>query len=234
MQQTGGHESSVERRKSLAHRRMSNEEHPSPVSVEFQEALEKDGFTFAGELSNPILGEDTEDEDPRAPGSTNKPPSASSIPGKVLPSQEGARKIRGWLEELLEQHGVTADEQQWQRDLDAFMDEIHPLYAFLHPSSVRETFNDLWNYSPFWFLTDPAQREQKQTSVAIVFFCLALGRCSAFSRMTDSSGVYSSGWSLYSVGTSLFKDTTQMSSATTDTDTLQALVLRVSQGCPLI
>lgn len=208
--------------------RTSVDEQPKSASVELLSALETDGQTFAGELSMaPALGEEDETSDCTNNASSGMLPEYPS-PGSSL-HHPTTRRVSGWLESILTQHGVVADEQQWRYDLQCFMDEVHPFYACLHSPKVWETFNDMWEYSTPWSLTDAAGRERKRLSLALVFFCLALGRCSVSLTTADASAVYSSGWSLYSVGMTLLQGGMETSSAATKSlPMLQALVIRVS------
>lgn len=217
-------------------------EHGSPDSAELQSVLEADGQTFAGELSiSPAFQDMSEsldgsgiDDDP----SHGKGNAAASAKGTFLRRGGGGdvsssgdhqvRKVRGWLEAILAHHGVLADEAAWRWHLQVFFDEVHVLYPFLHAPTVWETFDELWEYSALWAMTNAAEREHKRMSVAVVCFCLALGRCSVSSRMADASGVHSSGWSLYSVGMSLVQDAVEMNNMTAKSlVALQIIMLRV-------
>ncbi|KAH6995541.1 fungal-specific transcription factor domain-containing protein, partial [Ilyonectria sp. MPI-CAGE-AT-0026] len=205
--------------------RTSVDGQPKSASVELLSALETDGQTFAGELSmTPALGEEDETSDCTNTASSGMLPEYPS-PGSSL-HHPTTRRVSGWLESILAQHGVVADEQQWRYDLQYFMDEVHPFYACLHSPKVWETFNDMWEYSTPWSLTDAAGRERKRLSLALVFFCLALGRCSVSLTTADASAVYSSGWSLYSVGMTLLQGGMETSSAATKSlPMLQALAV---------
>jgi hypothetical protein len=113
--------------------------------------------------------------------------------------------------------------------LNIFLEEVHILYPILHPPTLWDIFDGMWENSVLWNMTNPAEREHKRLSVALVCFCLALGRCSVPTRMTDASGVRSAGWSLYSVGVSLMQDAMGLSNtAAKSLLTLQLLLLRVS------
>lgn len=213
-------------------------EQGSPDSAELQSVLETDGQTFAGELSiSPAFQEMGESLD--GSGINNvlhheKPKEASAkCPslqhgGDISSGDHQARKPRGWLEAILVHHGVNADESDWRWYLQVFFDEVHVLYPFLHAPTVWETFNELWEYSALWAMTNAAEREHKRMNVAVVCFCLALGRCSVSSRMADASGVHSSGWSLYSVGMSLVQDAVEMNNTTAKSlVAMQIIMLRV-------
>ncbi|KAH7133763.1 fungal-specific transcription factor domain-containing protein [Dactylonectria macrodidyma] len=208
-----------------AHGGMPGEDFPTPKSTELDSVLEVDGQTFAGEISMSPAFQDV-DEGPVNAASKSLPNIPAGPP--AAPGDKGSRKVRGWLESVLNQHGVVANEEEWRRYLAIFMDEIHILYPILHRPTVWATFDELWEYSALWSMSNSADREQKRMSVALVCFCLALGRCSVSTRMTDANGVHSAGWSLYSVGLALMQDTMEMSNAAAKSlVTLQILVLRV-------
>ncbi|KAF4979783.1 hypothetical protein FZEAL_4087 [Fusarium zealandicum] len=180
--------------------------HVSPSSAKLQNALETDGQTFAGEITMAPSFPDDNDND-----NDNSDRTSTATPGlhpdySSPASSLGPRRPRGWFEGILIQHGVTIDEQQSRYYLQTFLDEVHPMYPLIHPPTLWETFDEMWQYPTLWGTTDTAEREHVRVSVALVCFCLALGRCSISSRITDPSGVHSSGWSLYSVGMSLLHD----------------------------
>ncbi|KAH8688468.1 fungal-specific transcription factor domain-containing protein [Ilyonectria robusta] len=205
---------------------------PTPRSTELENVLEADGQTFAGEISMSPAFQDVDEGLGHAVNSTSKSipkiPSGQSFSNPATSGDKGSRKVRGWLESVLNQHGVVANEEEWRRYLAIFMDEIHILYPILHRPTVWETFNELWEYSALWSMSNSADREQKRMSVALICFCLALGRCSVSTRMTDANGVHSAGWSLYSVGLALMQDTMEMSNnAAKSLVTMQILLLRV-------
>ncbi|KAK7420785.1 hypothetical protein QQX98_002589 [Neonectria punicea] len=207
--------------------RISVDGQPKSASAELISALETDGQTFAGELSmTPPLDDEDESMDCSNTASYGMLPEYPS-PGSSL-HHPTTRRVRGWLESILAQHGVVADEQQWRYDLQHFMEEVHPFYACLHPPKVWETFNDMWEYSALWSVTDAAGRERQRLSLALVFFCLALGRCGMPLTMPDASAAYSSGWGLYSVGMTLLQGGMETSSMATKSLLMpQALVIRV-------
>ncbi|CRK15719.1 hypothetical protein BN1723_010769 [Verticillium longisporum] len=206
----------------------AGEDHQISSTTDLSNVMEPDGQTFAGEISmSPGLQGMEDDMDRMAADSSGmmaEYPSRSPNPA----GDSSPRKIRAWLEAILDQHGVVADEEAWRRYLHVFLEEIHILYPILHAPTLWETFNEMWEYSALWPLTSSAEREQKRMAVALVCFCLALGRCSVSSRVTDANGVQSAGWTLYSVGMSLLQDSTEMSNtAAKSLLTLQMLLIRV-------
>ncbi|KAH7139957.1 fungal-specific transcription factor domain-containing protein [Dactylonectria estremocensis] len=203
---------------------------PSP-SAELQDAQETDGQTFAGELSMTPAFEGEDENLDHANTAASGVLSEYPSPGSSL-HHPTTRRVRGWLESILRQHRVDTDEQQWRQDLQAYMEEIHPFYTFIHPPTVWETFNEMWENPSLWPNINtaelPRQRQRQRIAVALVFLCLALGRCCNLPKIPDASGVYSSGWSLYNVGMSLLQGETERSSASTKSLlVLQVLMVRV-------
>lgn len=205
------------------------DDHSTPGAAELQDVLESDGQTFAGEISmTPTFNANDVVNVPDGVDGIEPGFSSVSPLQHTNPVGDKPRKVRAWLEAVLDQHGVVANEVEWRRYMHIFLDEIHVLYPILHPPTIWDTFNEIWEYSALWSLTSAAEREHKRMSVALVCFCLALGRCSVSTRMTDANGVHSAGWTLYSVGISLMHDTVEMSNtASKSLLTLQILVVRV-------
>lgn len=206
----------------------------SPAKL--QSALEADGQTFAGEITmNPAFEDDNETLDHNSVVSSglrleHSSPASSLHPPATSPGELGVRKGRWWFDSILAQHGVNIDENQSRYYLQVYLDEIHPMYPFIHPPAIWETFNEMWQYSTPWPTADSAEGEHMRVSMALVCFCLALGRCSISSRIADPSGVSSSGWSLYCVGKSLLQDLLETSNtATKSLLMLQVLIVRVSE-----
>ncbi|KAM0418498.1 hypothetical protein ACHAPD_004857 [Fusarium lateritium] len=200
-------------------------------AAKLQSALETEGQTFAGEMTMTPAFEDESDRldhnssvssamrvDYSSPASSLQPPATS-------PSDVTGRK-GGWFQGLLRRHGVVTDQEQCRYHLQVYMDEVHPMYPVVHPPAVWDIFNDMWQHSSS--SNESAQSEQLRVSVALVCFCLALGRCSLSTRMSDPSGVKSSGWSLYNVGMSLLGDLFETSNtAIKSLLMLQVLMVRI-------
>ncbi|XEV04705.1 hypothetical protein FSHL1_009992 [Fusarium sambucinum] len=200
-------------------------------AAKLQSALETEGQTFAGEMTMTPTFEDESDRldhnssvssamrvDYSSPASSLQPPATS-------PSDVTGRK-GGWFHGLLSRHGVVTDQEQCRYHLQVYMDEVHPMYPVVHPPAVWDIFNDMWQHSSS--SNESAQSEQLRVSVALVCFCLALGRCSLSTRMSDPSGVKSSGWSLYNVGMSLLGDLLETSNtAIKSLLMLQVLMVRI-------
>lgn len=200
----------------------------SPACAKLQSVLEPDGQSFMGELSmTPNL---VEVEGSGEESADNMIKLTADLPWD-MPSgrNKSSRKVRGWLESVLQRHGVVADEADWREYMELFFEEIHILYPILHPPAVWQTFNGLWEYGALWPMSDSAQREEKRLSVALVCICLALGRCCVSTRMTDATGVHSSGWSLCSVAMELMQDSERIGKrAATSLLNMQIQLLRAS------
>lgn len=203
-------------------------ESPSPACAQLQKVMEPDGQSFMGELSmtsNLIEAEGSGEE-----SSDNIIKLAVNLPwDRPSRRNKSSRKVRGWLESVLQRYGVVADEEDWREYMELFFEEIHILYPILHPPAVWHTFNGLWEYGALWPMTDSVEREEKRLSVALVCICLALGRCCVSTRMTDATGVHSSGWSLCSVTMELIQDSERIGKrATTSLLNMQIQLLRAS------
>lgn len=227
-----------QRRDSTSRSAIRDDDAASPDTTRLQRVLETNGQSFMGEFS---LSPGFDGPDKAKGISGYSSPDATLVPHEFgsldlgMPASNrdrSSRKVRGWFESVLEEHGVVADEAEWRKYMHLFFDEIHVLYPILHPPSVWEVFEQLWEYSALWSMADVAERARKRRSAALVCFCLALGRCCVSTRMTDSTGVHSSGWSLYSVGVSLIDDSSKTgSTAATSLLSLQLLLLKVCVSC---
>lgn len=220
-------------RPALSHTSVDDQLKPSAAKL--QDALETDGQTFAGEITMTPTFEDENDRlDHNSSASSatrvdySSPASSLHLPA-TSPGHVTGRK-RGWFESLLASHGVTADEQQCRYHLQVYMDEVHTMYPVVHPPAVWDVFNEMWQYPALSTSADSTDRDLLRVSLALVCFCIALGRCSISARSTDPSGVDSSGWSLHNVGMSLLGDLLETSNtAIKSLLMLQVLMIRVSQ-----
>lgn len=204
------------------------EDHRTPDSLGLQSVLESEGQAFAGEASLESGPRSVLEQRSGSVASSAPFRPSSSLSEQHTPGRTG--KIRGWLEVIFAQHGLYADQVEWRRYLRVFFDQVHILYPFLHPNSVWQTFDEMWECSALWVMSDTVEREQKTIAVAIVCFCLAIGRCNVSTRMEDVDGVQSAGWTLYSAGTSLIHNMSEPSdTSATSLLGFQVSVLRVSE-----
>lgn len=203
------------------------EDHRTPESLGLQSVLEPDGQAFAGEASLDTNARSVLDQISASVAS-----STAFRPSSQYSEHPSGRtgKVRGWLERIFAQHGLYADQTEWRKYLRVFFDQVHILYPFLHPNWVWQTFDEMWEYSALWNMCDPGERERKRMAVALVCFCLAIGRCNFSTRMEDVDGVQSAGWTLYSAGMSLIPDMPEPSDiSATSLLGFQISVVRVSK-----
>ncbi|KAI8652908.1 Zn(2)-C6 fungal-type domain-containing protein [Fusarium keratoplasticum] len=143
----------------------------SPAKL--QSALEADGQTFAGEITmNPAFEDDNETLDHNSVVSSglrleHSSPASSLHPPATSPGELGVRKGRWWFDSILAQHGVNIDENQSRYYLQVYLDEIHPMYPFIHPPAIWETFNEMWQYSTPWPTAESAEGEHMRVSMAL-------------------------------------------------------------------
>lgn len=196
--------------------------------------------TFVGETSMLHALRQTETHiDDLGPESRPESPLSSGRP--LTPKLRGAldanaeKKSRSWLRAILLSYGIVPDKAQFDTFLRVFFDEIHILYPFLHPQTVWQTYEYLWKRSLLVSSDDLDGNEESRLSVAIVFICLATGRCTGSSRVDNASGTHSAGWSLYSVAMYLLRQFLDLSQdPPISLHGLQALALMARISGPFI
>ncbi|KAF4547703.1 Fungal specific transcription factor domain-containing protein 4 [Elsinoe fawcettii] len=112
---------------------------------------------------------------------------------------------RASLKYLLGRLGILADKRQWKILLETFFSQVHVLYPFLHPPSVWSTFDQLWDHPELWTFDTSLLPDLTKLKLALLLFCLAIGRCTNSSRVDGSKGKDGAGWNLYTVGLSLME-----------------------------
>ena len=197
---------------------------------------DNDRHTFVGETSMLQALRQTEEQlnDLGPEFRPNSP--LSSGPGRPLTPKlrtalnaNAEKNSRSWLRAILLSYGIVPDKAQCDTSLRTYFDEIDVLYPFLHPPTVWRTYDYLWQRSLLVSSDDLDGNEESRLSVAIVFICLATGRCTGSSRVDNADGTHSAGWSLYSVAMYLlrqFLDMTQESAISLHG--IQALALMAS------
>lgn len=172
---------------------------------------ESEQQTFVGELSIPALPQASSNQG----GSmgSGAPKETKSHPLGLHPRRhtfadcerrpEAQKRSRRWPKNVLDSHGVEPDELEWETLLEVCFDEVHVLYPFLHPPSVRQTFAHLRKNSFALSLEELEGSHESRLTTALVFICLALGRCTASSRVDKEDGAHSAGWSLFSIAIDL-------------------------------
>jgi hypothetical protein len=169
-----------------------------------------DGHTFVGETSilhtlrqtEAQLGNLGAEFRPNTPLSSGRPLTPKFCSTIDINAEKNSRS---WLRSILLSYGIVPDKTEYDTLLYIFFDELHILYPFLHPPTVRQTYDYLWRRSLLVSPNDLEQDGESRISVAIVFICLANGRCTASSRVDNADATHSAGWSLYSVATYLLR-----------------------------
>lgn len=188
--------------------------------------------TFVGEISMPALEASSNEL-----GHASSVKSATSNPVLDTDDQNtgrtarvGAKKqSRGRLRKTASSHGIVPEDLDCERLLKVCFDEVHILYPFLHPPSVHQTCKYLSSKSFMVSQSELEERQESNLTVAIVFICLALGQCTASSRITDAEPHHSAGWSLYSVAMDLIRPQLDIvSDAPICLQSLQILILMAS------
>jgi hypothetical protein len=123
---------------------------------------------------------------------------SSSSVQSIQPTQSLHSRIRDaptrliqpeYLKCVLKAHSVLPDRAQWNRYLQAYVDDVHILYPILHLPTIRQEFGQFW---------DQDSTGYTKAQVAQILICLAIGRCTTASRTGSEEVQHSSGWSLYS------------------------------------
>ncbi|PVH85160.1 hypothetical protein DL98DRAFT_583756 [Cadophora sp. DSE1049] len=172
---------------------------------------DSDRQTFIGEVSMHELAQAKEQLDDLPVQYSETSPLSNGAPfspkGRTLQRHvsdpDAQKRSRSWLREILFSHGVVPEQLECRTFLEVFFDEVHVLYPFLHPPSVWRTFDYLWKQSLLVSSDDIEKSGESRLSVALMFICLALGRCTASSRIDNADGAHSAGWTLYNVAMDL-------------------------------
>lgn len=198
-----------------------------------------DRQTFVGEtsLSLPLkhAGSHIEDADP-AEDPAESPTAVLRRSNQIQQYLDTvAEKDPGrWLRAVLSSYRVSLTQQEAKTLLETFFLEVHTLNPFLHPPSVWETYNLVWER----LLSDPSHDAEQdfdgRMAVATLCLCLALGRCTASSRVDHRDTAHAAGWNLYCVATYLLRPLFDMAQTTSiSLKSLQACALTVRRyGCP--
>ena len=191
----------------------SDDDTSIPVAPNVQRPLipEADGQIFAGETSVGHVVQATGHYDLNS----------AQQPHKVLTPESGQDRLlckitdqttnadgtdKRSLRDFLASHGMTPDEKLWRSYLTTFFSKVHILYPFLHPPSVWKIFNQLWAKPDIWISSKARFPAQTKFKLALVFYCMAIGRCTGSSRVDDSNGTEAAGWNMYSVAADLLGD----------------------------
>lgn len=124
--------------------------------------------------------------------------------------------------EILDSHSITIDKCEWDQLLHTFFEEIYVLYPFLHPPTLRRTYEDLSDTNT------SCESTNDRAKFAQVLFCLATGRCSESTRTDTGEGRHSAGWSLFQAGMDVLGEPLEVLDAySAALEALQAILLAV-------
>ena len=112
----------------------------------------------------------------------------------------------GFIPKILHTHGVIPDRKIWEGLVHTFCDEVHILVPFLHPPSLWNLHEQIWQSAFGEQSGDHDCSMSRRMQVAHVLLCVANGRCVETSRFEGDSGPYSAGWSLYRAARDIFGD----------------------------
>lgn len=203
-------------------------DHGSPATGSNEEATERQ--TFVGEASERNhVGQTTEvGVSPTASPVNHRPLTPRVRPVDQLTSRKPRPNSDSWLRELLHSFGVVPESLDSRAFLGVFFDEVHIIYPFLHPPSIWQTLEIVWGRALRISMEDLEKQGESKCTVALLFVCLAIGRCTASSRKPDSDGAQSAGWSLYSVAVELMRPYLDVTSdSTTSLYSLEVLATMV-------
>ncbi|MCJ1360184.1 MAG: hypothetical protein MMC33_010187 [Icmadophila ericetorum] len=143
--------------------------------------------------------------------SRDQSPASNSAPLTPKPhstlNADAENNSRLWLRTILLSLGIVHEKTQWLKYLELYFGELHILFPFLHPPTVWDTFDYLLQNSLFVSSNEVSDgSKETKVSLAVLFLCLAIGRCAGSSRVDEADGKHSAGWSLYSVAMCLLRE----------------------------
>lgn len=209
----------------------------SLLSPGFQKPQKAPAPTFSGETSIAHtlyqveghlahIGGAYKDKDSAPTSQTAK----ASLPPSPVSHQDDVST--GWektsIREVLSKFNIEPDRPRWDEFLDTFCEEIHILYPMVHLPTLRSNYMDMWNQH---LLSDhELSRDNCRFTIAQVWICLAIGRCTQSPRLYGEDGRHSAGWSFYDAAMYLFGDLlTSFQECSNQILVLQTLVLIVCQ-----
>lgn len=132
------------------------------------------------------------------------------------------------IREVLSKFDIEPDRPRWDEYLDTFCEEIHILYPMVHLPTLRLNYLGMWNQ---YLLSDhELSRDNYRFTIAQLWICLAIGRCTQSPRLYGEDGRHSAGWSFYDAAMHLFGDLlTSFQECSSPILVLQTLVLIVCQ-----
>lgn len=122
----------------------------------------------------------------------------TSLPPSPVPHRDDddERHEQVYIRQVLSGVDIEPDRRCWDQFLDTFCEEVHILYPMLHVPTLRLNYTDMWDkhlLSPECELG----RDDSRFTIAQVWICLAIGRCTQSARIHGEDGRHSAGWSLY-------------------------------------
>lgn len=133
-----------------------------------------------------------------------------------------------YIREVLGKFNIEPDRPRWDEFLDTFCEEIHILYPMVHLPTLRLNYLGMWNK---YLLSDhELAGDNHRFTIAQLWICLAIGRCTQSPRLYGEDGRHSAGWSFYDAAMHLFGDLlTSFQECSSPILVLQTLVLIVCQ-----
>ncbi|KAJ5122931.1 hypothetical protein N7448_009028 [Penicillium atrosanguineum] len=127
-------------------------------------------------------------------------------PSPEPPTNHSPDRHADFIPRVLQAHGIIPDRKKWEGLMHTFCDEVHILVPFLHPPSLWNLHEEIWESSFGDQSGDYDRSMTRRMQAAHVLLCVANGRCVETSRAEGGSGPYSAGWSLYSAARGIFGD----------------------------
>jgi hypothetical protein len=189
-------------------------------SRQSQGVIWDDGSPFAGEITVRYslelmeerlsrLGVNRLDRPSSPPTQSLTPAICPSTPTKSSPASQEHWRRTGNMRKLLDSYGLVFQLGDWKAQLESYFSEVHPLYPFLIPAHVWDTFNHLWASYSSSTPMPVSSSQDLELRLAILFLCLATGRCTTGNRKQNEAR-HSAGWTFYCVANELIGDPLQL------------------------
>ncbi|PWY90423.1 hypothetical protein BO94DRAFT_514240 [Aspergillus sclerotioniger CBS 115572] len=165
--------------------------------------------SFSGETSIRHVLDQVEGrlETTRRRGTATVMDSSISTPALTPPPHHGgAKAIPDDIYSVLQIYGIEPKQSEWDKPLDVFCTEIHILYPFLHLPTLQAKYDMLWHGRLTQSHEPNTPNQLKNTGVAQLLLCIAIGRCTESPRVQSREGRHSAGWSLYGAASELLGD----------------------------
>lgn len=131
----------------------------------------------------------------------------TSLPPSPVPHRDDddEHHEQVYIRQVLNDFDIEPERRCWDDFLDTFCEEVHILYPMLHIPTLRQNYIDMWNRH----LLSPGGElgcDDSRFTIAQVWICLAIGRCTQSARIHGEDGRHSAGWSLYDAAMHLIGD----------------------------